>query len=123
MKGQFFAAIILSVAILFLSGCAITYQNENRRGILGFAWVEYRLNYVSKSNPSILVGKETIEQIAPVVQQKTFGLYIDTSKNSSGLGFGYRDVIIVVPEMNADSHIEYDTSDPLSSHYTVDKKE
>jgi len=90
---------------------------------LGFAWVEYRIDDSCEKDLSFKVGKETIDHITPVVQQKTLGLYLDTSENSSGVGFGYRDVIIVVPAVNAESNIEYDTSDPIRSRYTVDKKD
>ena len=90
---------------------------------MGFVWVEYRINDDIEKDSSFKIGKETIDQITPVVQQKSLGFYLDTSVNSSGVGVGYRDVIVVVPAVNAESNIEYDTSDPLSSRYTVDKKD
>lgn len=115
--------ISLLILTPLLNGCAITYQKEGRRGVFGFAWVEYSLANASESGPSIQVGKEIIETPTPVVQQKTLGLYLDTSENSSGVGLGYRDVIIVVPEVNGETNLDYDTSDPLSSSYSIEKQE
>jgi hypothetical protein len=117
-----FCASIAFCAAVILSGCALTYQKEGRRGILGVAWVEYRNDDGCEQDLSLELGKQTIDHITPVVQQETIGLYLDTSENSSGVGFGYRNLIIVVPAVNAESNVEYDTSDPMHSYYKVNRK-
>jgi hypothetical protein len=122
MRVLLHATITLSCIIL-LSSCAISYQNENRRGIFGFAWLEYRAENDGKNSSSLKIGKEVLGEVAPVVQQKTLGLYLDVSGNSPGMGFGYRDVIVVVPASDAETRVDYDTSDPLSSILRVDRNQ
>ena len=88
---------------------------------MGFAWVEYRIDGEDEKGIPIKVGKEIIDRPAPVVQQKTLGFYLDVSENTPGVGLGFRDIIVVVPAVNAETHVEYDTSDPLSSKLNVDR--
>ena len=107
--------------IVQMTGCAICYENENRRGIFGFAWIEYRSDGEGKNGVSLKTGKEPLYQPASVVQQKTLGFYLDISQNTPAAGFGFRDVIVVVPEVNAETSVDYDTSDPLSSRLNVDR--
>ena len=109
------------VGIILLTGCAISYQNGDRRGLLGLAWIEYRAHDTGKSATTIKIGKETLGQVTPVIQQKSLGLYLDVSRNSPGAGLGYRDVIVVVPEVDAETVVDYDTSDPLSASLKVKK--
>jgi hypothetical protein len=114
--------LALFSAVVLLAGCAISYQNEKRRGLLGFAWVEYRTDGGGENGVSLKVGKETIDRPTPVVQQKTLGFYLDVSENTPGVGFGFRDIIVVVPEVNAETRVDYDTSDPLSSSLNVGRQ-
>jgi hypothetical protein len=113
---------LLSVAVS--AGCAISYQNGDRRTLLGFTWVEYRTSGVSEKTPAIIkIGKEPIREVAPLVQQKTLGFYLDVTRHSPGFGLGYRDVIVVVPEENAVTAVDYHTADPLAAKLTVTRTE
>lgn len=121
MKIRHHTGLAIFVVVL-LCGCALTYQTEGRRGVLGFAWVEHRIEGGYEQGSSLKLGKETADHITPVIQQRTLGFYLDVSENSPGLGFGYRDLIIVVPAADADTNLEYDTSNPMNSSYTVVRK-
>jgi hypothetical protein len=121
MKTRYHAGLAIIVVVL-LCGCALTYQTQGRRGVLGFAWVEHRTEDGCEQGLSLKLGKATTDHITPVIHQKTLGLYLDVSENSPGLGFGYRDLVIVAPAADADTNLEYDTSNPMNSSYTVVRK-
>lgn len=116
-------ALCTLLGIMLLAGCAISYQNGDKRTILGLAWVEYRTSETREGSAVVKIGKEAIGEAAPLVQQKSLGFYLDVSRNSPGVGFGYRDVIVVVPEVNAETLVDYNTADPLSASLKVTRKE
>ena len=111
----------LALLTSLLSGCALSYESEGRRNLIGFAWIEYAVDEEQPADDfdPVAFKKTILPPATPAVRQKTVGLYVDATQDTSGLGLGYRDVLVVIPEKDAVTEFQFDASNPTASRKKV----